>query len=141
MAESWRVLLLTRYGSLGASSRLRFYQYLPFLERAGAEVTVAPFFEDYLDHLYSSGERRFKDVLAAYLRRVRAVRARGATRQSGSKRVFFFPPVSRPAKTHRIPYVVDYDDAIFHNTTCTLVGLCDDSSERRSMRSWPTLPW
>jgi glycosyltransferase involved in cell wall biosynthesis len=120
MAESWRVLLLSRYGPLGASSRLRFYQYLPFLERAGVEVTVAPFFEDgYLDHLYySSGERRFKDVLAAYLRRVRAVLSAG--RYSAAwieKEVFPFLPAGFETLSKRIgiPNVVDYDDAIFHN--------------------------
>ncbi|MCZ6596580.1 MAG: glycosyltransferase family 1 protein, partial [Planctomycetota bacterium] len=37
-----RVLLLSRYGELGASSRMRSYQYLPALERAGIDVTVAP---------------------------------------------------------------------------------------------------
>ena len=118
MAECWRVLLLSRYGPLGASSRLRFYQYLPFLEQAGAEVTVAPFFEDgYLDHLYSAGERRFKDVLAAYLRRFRAVLSAG--RYSAAwieKEVFPFLPAGFETLPKRlgIPYVVDYDDAIFH---------------------------
>ncbi len=109
---------MSRYGPLGASSRLRFYQYLPFLDRAGIEVTVAPFFDDgYLGHLYSAGKRRFKDVLAAYLRRVRAVL--GAGRYSAAwieKEVFPFLPAgfeNLPARIG-IPYVVDYDDAIFH---------------------------
>ena len=119
MDEPWRVLLLSRYGPLGASSRLRFYQYLPFLEQAGAEGTVAPFFEDgYLDQLYSAGKRRFKDVLAAYLRRVRAVLSAG--RYSAAwieKEVFPYLPAGFDTLPKRagIPYVVDYDDAIFHN--------------------------
>jgi hypothetical protein len=41
-----RILLLSRYTRLGASSRLRFYQYLPFLKSRGIEVTVAALLGD-----------------------------------------------------------------------------------------------
>ena len=33
-------LLLSRYERLGASSRMRFYQYLPFLESQGIHVDI-----------------------------------------------------------------------------------------------------
>jgi hypothetical protein len=35
-----RQLLLTRYGPMGASSRLRMLQFVPLLEAAGFETTV-----------------------------------------------------------------------------------------------------
>lgn len=38
------VLMLSRYGRLGASSRMRFYQYLPWLEATGISITAAPLF-------------------------------------------------------------------------------------------------
>ncbi|MEW6719238.1 MAG: glycosyltransferase family 4 protein [Thermodesulfobacteriota bacterium] len=118
MTERWRILLLSRYGPLGASSRLRFYQYLPFLEEAGAEVTVAPFFEDgYLDRLYASGERRFRDVTCAYLRRIRALLGAGRCSVAWvEKELFPFLPggFERLPARAGAPLVVDYDDAVFH---------------------------
>lgn len=49
-----KVLLLTKYASRGPSSRYRFLQFIPAIQRAGHRVRVAPFFSnDYLDHLYS----------------------------------------------------------------------------------------
>ncbi|MCG7947610.1 MAG: glycosyltransferase family 1 protein, partial [Candidatus Thiodiazotropha taylori] len=41
-----KVLLLSRYPRLGASSRLRSYQYLPGLAENGIEVTVPPLFSE-----------------------------------------------------------------------------------------------
>ena len=38
LALAMKFLILTRYGRLGASSRMRFYQYLPALAAAGIEV-------------------------------------------------------------------------------------------------------
>ena len=35
-----RVLFITQYGPLAASSRTRVFQYLPFLERAGIDARV-----------------------------------------------------------------------------------------------------
>jgi len=119
MADRSRVLLLSRYGKLGASSRLRLFQYIPFLERTGIEVVVSPFFDDvYLNHLYSTGKRRFKNAYAAYLRRFRAVKsARNYSTVWIEKEVFPFLPAWFETLIIRsgVPYVVDYDDAIFHN--------------------------
>jgi hypothetical protein len=48
-----KVLALTRYGRLGSSSRLRFYQFVPSLEARGIAVTVAALSSDaYLTRLY-----------------------------------------------------------------------------------------
>ena len=44
--QTIKVLALTRYGTLGASSRMRTYQYLPFLATEGIEVEVKSFFDD-----------------------------------------------------------------------------------------------
>ena len=41
-----KVLYLARYGRLGASSRVRGYQYLPYLREAGLDITVAPLLPD-----------------------------------------------------------------------------------------------
>ena len=41
-----KILLLTKYSELGASSRLRNYQYLPWLRANGFEIEVAPLLDD-----------------------------------------------------------------------------------------------
>lgn len=68
-----RVLLLSSYARLGASSRLRMYQYLPYLSQAGFDVTVAPLFgDDYVRALYSGKISRLA-VLKAYSARFKNI--------------------------------------------------------------------
>ena len=68
------ILLLSRYSRSGASSRLRSYQYLPYLQEQGFSVTVAPFFtEEYLQHYYAGRGKPLKFALAGYYRRIRAL--------------------------------------------------------------------
>ena len=65
-----RVLILSRYARLGASSRLRIYQYLPYLESRGFKVTVAPLLgEDYIAGLYRGSVPVFS-IVAAYVSRL-----------------------------------------------------------------------
>lgn len=61
-----RLLLLCRYGRLGASSRLRSYQYLPFLEANGFNITIAPLLgDDYVTGLYQ-GHIPLVSVIQSY---------------------------------------------------------------------------
>jgi len=56
---------------MGASSRLRTYQYLPNLEAEGVEVSVAPLFNDgYLNELYSGEGISWINVLRCYFKRL-----------------------------------------------------------------------
>lgn len=53
------VLFLPKYAPLGASSRYRIYQYLPYYEQQGIRCTVSPLFPDrYLERLYRVGRVR-----------------------------------------------------------------------------------
>lgn len=114
-----RVLLLSRYGSLGASSRLRMYQYLPFLREAGFLIDVAPLLDDaYLQTLYTERRRELWKVASATLARVtRLLSARKYDLIWLEKEAL----PGMPALAERLlvasgtPYVVDYDDAVFHN--------------------------
>jgi glycosyltransferase involved in cell wall biosynthesis len=66
------VLLLTRYGRLGPSSRVRHYNYIPALEQAGFDVTIAPLLDDdYLHRFYGGKPRNLTALVKAYWRRVR----------------------------------------------------------------------
>jgi len=113
-----RILLLARYGRLGASSRVRFEQFLPHLRAAGHEVVSAPLFDDdYLTQLYGEGRRRTTAVLAAYANRLAVIRTRGRYDLVWmEKEAMPWMPASFEAWLLRggPPLVVDYDDAVFH---------------------------
>lgn len=73
---TYSILLLSRYTRKGPSSRVRHYDYLPALERAGFQVTCAPFLDDeYIERLFG-GKRNAPQVLVrAYWRRLRQISA------------------------------------------------------------------
>jgi len=111
------VAILCRYSRMGASSRLRMYQYVPWLERAGLQVSVHPFWDDnYLEKRYA-GHNTKLDWPTALRRR--------ALKLSGAKKAqaiwlqgeafpwmpWIFERYYWPSDT---PIIVDYDDAIFH---------------------------
>jgi D-lyxose ketol-isomerase len=55
-----RVLLLSRYCRLGASSRMRCLQYLPMLAKWGIDVDTKELYDRaYLIDLYQYNRRRF----------------------------------------------------------------------------------
>ena len=113
-----KILLLSRYSHLGASSRVRFYQYLPYLATQGIQVTVANLLEnDYLEDLYVGRRSRFHSIIGAYIRRL------GYLLKSNRFDLLWVEYEILPwlpawgetiLSCLRIPYVVDYDDAIFH---------------------------
>ncbi len=39
-----KLKVLTRFGEMGASSRMRAFQYLPYLKAAGIDVEIVPLF-------------------------------------------------------------------------------------------------
>ena len=114
-----KVLALTRYGPLGASSRMRTYQYLPGLRAEGIDVRVLPLLRDaYLHRLYSNEDTNWRWVASDYLSRVsHLLRARRYDLLWIEKELFpNFPGMAeRALQACGIPYVVDYDDAIYHN--------------------------
>jgi len=113
-----RILLLTRYGRLGASSRLRAIQYLPYLRSQGFEITEAPLFADwYQENLYDRRPPPWGRIAGAYLRRaIQLIRAKSFDLVWIEYETFpWLPAVAeRILSAMRIPYIVDYDDAIYH---------------------------
>jgi glycosyltransferase involved in cell wall biosynthesis len=112
------VLYLTKYARNGASSRYRSFQYLPLLEQAGIHCQVMPLFDEaYLIHRYQFGHGHVRDVLRAFLRRLKAlITARRFDLVVLEKEIFpYFPALpERWLNWLGVPYVVDYDDALFH---------------------------
>ena len=114
--KSPHILLLSRYTRLGASSRLRFFQYLPYLEKMGFSFTIRPFFEDnYLAELYK-GKMRLFSVLKSYVCRfVTILNAKRFDAVWMEAELFRWLPASveEVLCPSAVPLVVDYDDAIF----------------------------
>ncbi|MEN5035222.1 glycosyltransferase family 4 protein [Pseudomonas sp. TWI929] len=114
-----KVLILSRYTRMGASSRLRMLQYIPALQDSGLEFEVSAFFgEDYLNELYSSSRRSPVKLLRYYLKRVAVlIRARHYDAVWIEKELFPFVPaiLERWLRAAGVRYLVDYDDAVFHN--------------------------
>ena len=66
-----KVLVLTRYARKGASSRHRFYQFIPELEQWGMRVTVALLLDDvYLETRYAGRKPSLWRLARAYMRRM-----------------------------------------------------------------------
>jgi len=113
-----KILLLSRHDRLGSSSRLRSYQYLPYLAANGFEITVAPLLgNDYLTNLYA-GKRRFSPgFVVDHIRRLKwLLTCRSFDLLWIEAELFPWLPGWIEELLHklRIPYVVDYDDAVFH---------------------------
>src|ERR1051325_2835714 len=65
-----RVLILTRYDHMGSSSRVRFLQYIPHLERAGLQCEVQYLFSNAtLERLYAGGRRSRSELAGGLPRR------------------------------------------------------------------------
>ena len=102
---------------MGASSRLRSYQYLPYLNKHGVEVEISPLFDDaYVKGLYIRKVSRLRVVLA-YIQRLRRLFNIGSYDLIWvEKEVLpWLPAFLELLLLRRIrPLAVDYDDAVFH---------------------------
>ncbi|MGE5376829.1 MAG: glycosyltransferase family 1 protein, partial [Bacteroidota bacterium] len=113
-----RILALTRYERLGSSSRVRFYQYLPYLQTHGVEIVSAPFFSDqYVKDLYAGQAISRPYILRAYIKRLFTL-ANSASFDLlwVEKELFPWMPawLEELLPVFKVPFVVDYDDAVFH---------------------------
>jgi glycosyltransferase involved in cell wall biosynthesis len=119
-----RILLLSRYSPLGASSRYRSYQFLPYLEQLGYQITACPLFDDsYLQELYSHREKidLAAKIILSYKKRIFNLLRTKFDRERYDlvwleKEALPWLPdwIESWLIPSNIPYIVDYDDAIFH---------------------------
>jgi glycosyltransferase involved in cell wall biosynthesis len=113
-----RLIVLSKYDTLGASSRLRFYQYLNFFKANGVVVAISPLFSNtYLNNLYA-GENIFFQVLVGYFKRLLALFSLSKYDIIVlEKELFPYLPYifEKLIFLSKKAYIVDYDDAIFHN--------------------------
>ncbi len=112
-----RILLFSRYENRGSSSRLRFYQFLPYLQSRGIHVYPLPLFkDDYLTALYS-GKISISRILRSYIARIyRVLRENGFDLIWLEKELLPWLPwwLEFVLLPRHLPIIVDYDDAVFH---------------------------
>ncbi|RLC08132.1 MAG: glycosyltransferase family 1 protein [Deltaproteobacteria bacterium] len=113
-----KILLLSRYGSLGASSRVRSYQYLPYLNTQGIKVTVAPFLgDDYLKTLYAGEHVNLRYVLRSYIGRIlHLLKSKRFDMLWVEYEVLPWLPAYGEEILHylKILWIADFDDAVFY---------------------------
>lgn len=112
------ILVLTRYGRLGASSRLRFLQLLPELEGVGLHFTVGALIDDeMLLTKYRNGSYQLGQLLRAYAARLQQLlgRHRFDLLWIEKEALPWLPAWLERMLLREVPYVLDFDDAIFHN--------------------------
>jgi glycosyltransferase involved in cell wall biosynthesis len=113
-----RVLALTRYGFLGASSRLRSLQYFSALQATGMQIQWHPLFcDDLLRARYKLGKYDLGAALAAFAARMQAMLNRRDFDVVWIEKeaLPYLPLWLESALLTGVPYVLDYDDAVFHN--------------------------
>jgi glycosyltransferase involved in cell wall biosynthesis len=113
-----RVLFLPRHDVQAASCRHRYIQFLPYLEQRGLDCDVSPFFDAQYTRSLLAGDRKEWWRIGSFVtRRLRTLLA--ARRYDliviQAELIPFFPDILEQA-LHRlgVPYVLDFDDAFFH---------------------------
>jgi glycosyltransferase involved in cell wall biosynthesis len=96
---------------------LRSYQYIPWLEAAGIHATTAPLFSDEYVQKLQDNKRGAREAIFAYARRLRALlSSRRFDLLWIEKEALPWLPewFERALLPRTVPYVLDYDDAVFH---------------------------
>ena len=114
-----KVLLFSKYSRRGPSSRLRSLQYLPLLQEYGIDVEVHALFPDaYLEELYrgSSSAAWYRAWWHGMQRIMQLLRRSDHDLAWIEGELFPYLPnwIESALARSVTPYVVDYDDALFH---------------------------
>lgn len=113
-----KIVALTKYGRLGASSRMRSFQYLPWFQQAGLQITLHPLLSDeLLQARYQRGWYSLPRLLSTYANRLRMMVQRHQFDAVWIEKeaLPWWPLWLELALLRGVPYVLDFDDAIFHN--------------------------
>ena len=109
-----KLTMFTRYNTLGASSRYRYYMYAARMRDAGEQVDIHNFFdEEYLRHLYKGRRTGIFNILKSYWRRFRAV-SRANDKLLIEYELFPFLPywIERRFLKKR-KYILNFDDNVW----------------------------
>ncbi|MBE6359131.1 MAG: glycosyltransferase family 4 protein [Lentisphaerae bacterium] len=110
-----KLAIWTRYSDLGASSRLRFRQFVPYLQDSGIDIEYHSFFDDgYLQRMYSGKRRQLVSVLKSYCRRFRELAKcpAGVPALIEYELLPHLPYFFEAGFLRRHPYILNFDDAV-----------------------------
>jgi glycosyltransferase involved in cell wall biosynthesis len=114
-----RILFFPEYDTMGASSRYRIYQYLPYLSESDLNFNVSFLFSNkYITALYSNSKYLYLIAFKCYIKRFFSFfRVLNYDLIVIEKELFPYIPAYFEwlLKVFRKKYIVDYDDAIFHH--------------------------
>lgn len=113
-----KLIVLTRYDKLGASSRVRFYNMECYFKEAFENVLFCPLISNnQLKRLYQGKRYAFIPLIYAYLKRLFLISSSGHGNVLFiEKELFPYLPASLELFLLRNKnYILDYDDSIFHN--------------------------
>ena len=112
-----KVLILSRYDELGASSRYRYYEFLGDLHKAKLDCVISPLLSDrYLKLTYRSTFKVFEIIKCYFNRLIILFSMRKYDLCLIEKELFPFLPfyIEYLFLFMAKKYIVDYDDATFH---------------------------
>lgn len=112
-----KVLILTRFGKQGASSRMRTFLYLPSLVSSNIDYEISPLFDDkLLLKKYQIGSYPLKDLFNTYCWRISALLRRFDFDIIWIEKeaLPWLPLWFEKALLLGRPYILDFDDALFH---------------------------
>jgi len=114
------IIFFPKYTKSGPSSRYRTYQYINYYKEAGITCKLYPLFNDrYINELYTSRRVSLINLLYSIIRRiiiVLCIKKRSVIFIEYELLPYF--PVFLEwyiRKVKKVKYILDYDDAIFHN--------------------------
>jgi glycosyltransferase involved in cell wall biosynthesis len=113
-----KVLFLTRFGQQGASSRLRTFQFIPALITSDIDCVVSPLFDDaMLLKKYQYGSYSFVDLVRIYWQRIYTLIGENNFDLVWIEKeaLPWLPAWFEKWLLRKVPYALDFDDAIFHN--------------------------
>ena len=113
------IVFFTKYTEKGPSSRYRSFQYKNIFEKE-FNIRYYPLFNDeYIKNLYTNRRTNYYQIVRAYLSRIFQV-----IKHLGTNKLVvieyellpYFPPILEYLLFRtKVRFVIDYDDAIFHN--------------------------
>jgi len=115
-----KILFLPKHEYMGASSRYRTLQYLSYLKEQNIDFDLKPLFSDaYLTYKYANGKENKLITIKRILKRIYVVLFEASKYDVlviEKELIPYFPPILECyLKLRKIPYIVDYDDAVWHN--------------------------
>lgn len=115
-----KILFLPKHEYMGASSRYRTLQYLSFIKEKNIDYDVSPLFSDeYLKYKYENGKENKLITFKRIFKRIKTILVDASKYDVlviEKELIPYFPPLLEYyLKFKKIDYIVDYDDAVWHN--------------------------